>query len=129
MCQPEVYWLLKQKIPLFCGWQNLNIKDLFINSEDRPKAICLQWQFTTTSTKQFKCFCLEVRKIKEMKFLKTLSAIRQVTSGSVHTYSVTASVHTQIPSIQNQTGLLLRVFALKMLRFYVIYLRLKCHLV
>ena len=26
MCQPEVYWLSKQRILLFCGWQNLNIK-------------------------------------------------------------------------------------------------------
>ena len=33
MCQPEVYWLLKQGILLFCGWQNLNIKRL----------VCKQW--------------------------------------------------------------------------------------
>ena len=26
MYQPEVYWLSKQRILLFCGWQNLNIK-------------------------------------------------------------------------------------------------------
>ena len=28
MCQPEInnYWLFKQKILLFCGWQNLNNK-------------------------------------------------------------------------------------------------------
>ena len=26
--QPEGYWLSKQRILLFCGWQNLNIKRL-----------------------------------------------------------------------------------------------------
>ena len=33
MCQPEVYWLSKQRILLFCGWQNLNIK----------RIVCKQW--------------------------------------------------------------------------------------
>ena len=33
MCQPEAYWLLKQRNILFCGWQNLNIKRL----------VCKQW--------------------------------------------------------------------------------------
>ena len=28
MCQPEVYWLSKQRILFFCGWQNLKIKRL-----------------------------------------------------------------------------------------------------
>ena len=32
-CQSEVYWLSKQRILLFCGWQNLNIKRL----------VCKQW--------------------------------------------------------------------------------------
>ena len=36
-CQSEVYWLWKQRILLFCGWQNLNLisKDLFVKSEYR----------------------------------------------------------------------------------------------
>ena len=34
--QPEVYWLQKERILLFCGWQNLNIwKDLFVISQHR----------------------------------------------------------------------------------------------
>ena len=33
MCQPEGYWLSKQRILLFCGWQNLNIK----------RFVCKQW--------------------------------------------------------------------------------------
>ena len=33
MFQPEVYWLLKQRVLLFCGWQKLNIKRVF----------CKQW--------------------------------------------------------------------------------------
>ena len=33
MCQPEVYWLSKQRILLFCGWQDLNIK----------RIVCKQW--------------------------------------------------------------------------------------
>jgi len=33
MCQPEAYWLSKQRILLFCGWQNLNITRL----------VCKQW--------------------------------------------------------------------------------------
>ena len=35
MCQPEVYWLSKQRILLFCGWQIQISKELFINSEYR----------------------------------------------------------------------------------------------
>ena len=37
MCQPEVYWLSKQRILFFWDWQNLNIKRLF----------CKQWIATT----------------------------------------------------------------------------------
>ena len=33
MCQPEFYWLLKQRILLFGGWKKLNIKRVF----------CKQW--------------------------------------------------------------------------------------
>ena len=61
------HWFVHNKALSFSSREVIGKK-----SEDRPKTSCLQLQFTTTSTKQFKCYCLEVSKIKEMKFIKGL---------------------------------------------------------